>query len=185
MAKPSKPKKASRPDKPRERATLNTLAKTTTAKTHPPTKKAGPGRGKAPPPTVRLLSGANPQIAKADGDAPVRAYIASMSGGGPGWKRDLGNRLDALIVHTVPDVRKAVKWNSPFYGIEGRGWFLAFHVFTRYVKVTFFSGTSLRPIPPGGTGKDSRWINISKGEFDDPQMESWVKQASALPGWVP
>ena len=91
-----------------------------------------------------LLAGGNPQIAKADGDAPVQAYIAAM----PGWKRDVGRRLDALIVRTVPDVRKAVKWNSPFYGIEGQGWFLNFHCFTKYVKVAFFRGTSLRPLPP-------------------------------------
>src|SRR5262245_42096395 len=107
---------------------------------------------------VVLLSGGNPQIAKGDGDAPVQAYIAAM----PGWKCDLGKRLDALIARTVPDVCKAVKWNSPFYGIEGRGWFLSFHVFTRYVKVTFFSGTSLRPVPPGCTerSKDVRWLDI-------------------------
>ena len=96
-----------------------------------------------------LLSGGNPQIAKADGDAPVQAYIAAM----PGWKREVGHRLDALIVRTVPGVHKAVKWNSPFYGVEGRGWFLSFHVFTRYVKVTFFPGTALRPVPPGGIGR--------------------------------
>ena len=91
-----------------------------------------------------LLSGGNPQIAKADGDAPVQAYIAAM----PGWKRDVGRRLDALIVRTVPDVRKAVRWNSPFYGIEGQGWFLNFHCFTKYVKVAFFRGTSLVRFPP-------------------------------------
>ncbi len=105
--------------------------------------KAGP---------VKLLAGGNPQIAKADGGAPVRAYIAAMHG----WKRDLGKRLDALITRNVPHVCKAVKWNSPFYGIEGQGWFLGFHVFTRYVKVSFFRGASLRPVPPGGTGKDAR-----------------------------
>ena len=105
-------------------------------------------------------SGGNPQIAKADGDAPVQAYIAAM----PGWKRDIGKRLDALIVRNVPNVRKAVKWNSPFYGIEGQGWFLGFHVFTHYVKVTFFRGTSLRPVPPGGTGKDARWIDIHEDD---------------------
>jgi hypothetical protein len=130
---------------------------------------------------VVLLSGGNPQIAKADGDAPVRAYIAAM----PGWKRDLGKRLDALIVRTVPDVRKAVKWNSPFYGVEGQGWFLAFHTFTRYVKVTFFRGTSLRPVPPGGTDKHARWIDIHEDGLDETQMAAWVKQAAALPGWVP
>ena len=104
---------------------------------------------------VSLLSGGNPQIAKADGDAPVQAYIAAM----PGWKRDLGKRLDALIVRTVPNVRKAVKWNSPFYGIEGQGWFLAFHVFTRYVKVAFFRGTSLRPVPPGASKEQGRALD--------------------------
>jgi hypothetical protein len=130
---------------------------------------------------VRLLAGGNPQIAKADGDAPVQAYIAAM----PGWKRDLGERLDALIVGTVPAVRKAVKWNSPFYGIEGQGWFLSFHVFTRYVKVTFFQGTSLVPAPPGGTGKDARWIDLHEGDFDEAQLASWVNQAAAVPGWTP
>ena len=132
-----------------------------------------------------LLSGGNPRIAKADGDAPVQAYIAAMSGGGPGWKRDLGKRLDALVVRNVPSVRKAVKWNSPFYGIEGQGWFLSFHVFTHYVKVTFFRGASLRPVPPGGTGKDARWIDIHEDDLDEAQMATWVKQAAALPGWVP
>src|SRR5436309_3585791 len=94
-----------------------------------------------------LLSGGNPQIAKADGDAPVQAYIAAM----PGWKRGVGRRLDALIVRTVPGVSKAVRWNTPFYGIEDQGWFLGFHCVTKYVKVAFFRGTSLRPVPPGGS----------------------------------
>ena len=128
---------------------------------------------------VVLLSGGNPQIAKADGDAPVRAYIAAM----PGWKRNLGKRLDALIVRNVPDVRKAIKWNSPMYGIEGQGWFLGLHVFTDYVKVAFFRGTSLRPVPPGGTGKDARWIDIHEDDLDEAQMAAWVKQAAAIPGW--
>lgn len=133
---------------------------------------------------VVLLSGGNPQIAKADGDAPVRAYIAAM----PGWKSDLGRRLDTLIVETVPDVKKAVRWNSPFYGIEGRGWFLSFHVFTRFVKVTFFAGLSLHPIPPGGTEKSqaARWIDIYEDDgLDEAQMAAWVRQAAALPGWIP
>jgi hypothetical protein len=151
--------------------------------------KAKPGVREANPIKVRegekvavvLLSGGNPQIAKADGDAPVQVYIAAM----PGWKRDVGRRLDALIVRNVPNVRKAVKWNSPFYGIEGQGWFLGFHTFTRYVKVTFFRGTSLRPVPPGGTGKDARWIDIHEDDLDEAQMATWVKQAAALPGWVP
>ena len=130
-----------------------------------------------------LLSGGNPQIAKADGDVPVQAYIAAM----PGWKGDIGKRLDALIVRNVPNVRKAVKWNSPFYGIEGQGWFLSFHVFTRYVKVTFFRGTSLRPIPPGTSKqKDVRYLDIHEGdEPDEARLASWVKQAAALPGWDP
>lgn len=152
--------------------------------------KAKPGASEAKPIKVRegekaavvLLSGGNPQIAKADGDAPVQAYIAAM----PGWKRDLGKRLDALIVRNVPNVRKAVKWNSPFYGIEGQGWFLSFHVFSRYVKVTFFRGTSLRPVPPGASKhKDVRYFDIHEGKLDETQMANWVKQAAALPGWVP
>jgi len=125
-----------------------------------------------------FLSGGNPRIAKADGDAPVQAYIAAM----PGWKRDIGKRLDALIERNVPSVRKAVKWNSPMYGIEGQGWFLGFHVFTHYVKLTFFRGTLLRPVPPGGTGKDARWIDIHEDDLDEAQMTTWVKQAAALPG---
>jgi hypothetical protein len=152
--------------------------------------KAKPGGSEAKPIKVRkgekvavvLLSGGNPQIAKADGDAPVQAYIAAM----PGWKRDIGKRLDALIVRNVPNVRKAVKWNSPFYGIEGQGWFLSFHVFTHYVKVTFFRGTSLLPVPPGASKhKDVRYIDIHEDDLDEAQMATWVKQAVALPGWVP
>ena len=129
-----------------------------------------------------LLSGGNPQIAKADGDAPVQAYIAAM----PGWKSDVGRRLDALIVGAVPDVYKAVKWNSPFYGIEGQGWFLGIHVFTKYVKVAFFRGTSLRPVPPGESKqKEVRYLDIHEGDqLDEAQMATWVNQAAALPGWV-
>jgi hypothetical protein len=128
-----------------------------------------------------LLSGGNPQIPKAEGDAPVQAYIAAM----PGWKRDVGKRLDALIVRNVPKVRKAVKWNSPFYGIEEQGWFVSFHVFARYVKVTFFRGKALRPVPPGASKhKDVRYCDIHEGEFDEPQMAAWVKQAAALPGFL-
>ena len=127
-----------------------------------------------------LLSGGNPQIAKADGDAPVQAYIRAM----PGWKSEVGRRLDDLIVRIVPDVRKAVRWNSPFYGVAGEGWFLNYHVFTRYVKVTFFAGRVLRPVPPGsGKDEDARWINIHEGEFDEVQLESWIRQAAAVPGW--
>jgi hypothetical protein len=128
-----------------------------------------------------LLAGGNPQIAKADGDAPVQAYIAAM----PGWKRDVGRRLDALIVRTVPDVRKAVKWNSPFYGVEDQVWFLSFHVFAKYVKVAFFRGASLRPLPPGASKqKDVRYLDIREGDqLDEAQLAAWVKQASQLPGW--
>ena len=145
-----------------------------------PTKAAKKTTSETTTGEVVLLSGGNPQIAKADGDAPVQAYIAAM----PGWKSDLGRRLDDLIVRTVPDVRKAVRWNSPWYGIEGMGWFASYHVFTRYVKVTFLNGASLDPVPPGG-GKDpdSRWVDIYEGELDEPRMEEWVRQSAALPGW--
>ena len=127
-----------------------------------------------------LLAGGNLQIAKGDGDAPVQAYIAAM----PGWKSDLGRRLDDLIVRNLPDVRKAVRWNSPFYGIEGEGWFASYHVFTRYVKVTFFRGASLQPAPPLATkDPNERWINIREGEFDEEQLAEWIRQAAAIPGW--
>jgi hypothetical protein len=127
-----------------------------------------------------LLAGGNPQIAKAYGDAPVQAYIAAM----PGWKRQVGRRLDALIVRTVPGVRKAVKWNSPFYGVEDQVWFLSFHCFTKYVKVTFFRGVSLRPVPPGASKhKDVRYLDIHEDDhLDEAQFAAWVKQASLLPG---
>jgi len=127
-----------------------------------------------------LLAGGNPQIAKADGDAPVQAYIAAM----PGWKRDIGRRLDALIVRTVPRVRKAVKWNSPFYGVEGHGWFLGIHCFAKYIKVAFFRGASLRPVPPGESKqKEVRYVDIHEDDqFDEAQFADWVKQASQLPG---
>ena len=131
----------------------------------------------------KLLAGGNPQIAKADGDAPVRAYIAAM----PGWKSDVGRRLDALIARTVPGVRKAVKWNSPFYGVEGQGWFLNFHTFTRYVKVAFFRGAALRPVPPGKSKHEEvRYLDIrGNDDLDEVQIAKWVRQAAALPGWVP
>jgi hypothetical protein len=127
-----------------------------------------------------LLSGGNPQTAKADDDAPVQAYIAAM----PGWKREVGRRLDALIVRTVPGVRKAVKWNSPLYGIEGQGWFLGVHCFTNYVKVAFFRGTSLRPVPPGESrSKDTRYLDIHEHDkIDETRLAAWMQQASQLPG---
>ena len=129
----------------------------------------------------KLLSGGNPQIAKGYGDEPVQAYISAM----PGWKKDVGRRLDEIVERTVPNVRKAVKWNSPFYGIEdeGQGWFLSFHVFTNYVKVTFFRGASLRPQPPGKSKyEDVRYLDIREDGLDEAQFTDWVKQASKLPG---
>lgn len=139
--------------------------------------KKGPAKRNAAKPV--LLSGGNPQIAKSDGDAPVQAYIAAI----PGWKRDVARRLDALIARTVPGVRKAVRWNSPFYGVEGKGWFVAFHVFNRAVKVTFFKGTSLQPPPPGGKSKEARWIDVHEDDLDEAQMIAWLRQAASIPGW--
>lgn len=128
-----------------------------------------------------LLSGGNPQIAKADGDAAVQSYIAAM----PEWKRDVGRRLDAIIVRAFPKARKAVKWNSPFYGVDGQGWFLSFHCFKNYVKVGFFRGALLRPLPPGESkDKEMRYLDLYKNdEINDAQLSAWVKQASKLPGW--
>ena len=151
---------------------------------------AGSRSGRRPSPSAgggaakpALLSGGNPQIPKADGDAPVRAYIEAM----PGWKREVGRRLDALIVGTVPGVRKAVRWNTPFYGLEGRGWFIAFHCITRYVKVSFFRGTSLHPVPPvESKNPGTRYVHIHENEwnegFDEELLASWIRQAAALPG---
>jgi hypothetical protein len=176
-----------RPRKSAERLEESTVpgkAKATKKKTRGgsrDSKPRKPAAARSGAPTAVLLAGGNPRIAKADGDAPVKAYIAAM----PGWKRVIGERLDALVARNAPAARKAVKWNSPFYGIEGQGWFLAFHVFTRYVKVTFFRGTSLRPVPPGGTGQDARWIDVHEDDLDEAQMTRWIKQAAALPGWVP
>jgi hypothetical protein len=147
-----------------------------------PTKSAAKAATKSKSPAATkpaLLSGGNPQIAKAYGDAPVQAYIAAM----PGWKSDVGRRLDALIVRAVPGVRKAVKWNSPFYGIEDQSWFVSFHCFTNYIKVTFFRGTSLRPVPPGASKhKEVRYLDIYEDQLDETQFAAWVKQASQLPG---
>jgi len=127
-----------------------------------------------------LLSGGNPQIAKGHGDEPVQAYIAAM----PGWKQDVGRRLDALITQTVPEVQKAVKWNSPLYGMEGNGWFLSLHCFNKYIKVAFLRGKSLEPMPPvSSKTPDARYFHIHEGEaFDEAQFADWVKQASLLPG---
>lgn len=140
------------------------------------TKKSNPRKR-----AVELLAGGNPRIAKADGDAPVQAYIAAM----PGWKRAIGEEIDQLITRAVPSVKKAVKWNSPFYGLDGQGWFLSFHVFTGYVKVAFFKGASLQPPPPGTSKqKDVRYLDIRETDTIDPKLlTKWIKQAAALPGW--
>lgn len=152
------------------------MAKTSSKSTKPKSPKR-PGGTKPV-----LLSGGNPQIAKADGDAPVQAYIAAM----PGWKKEAGRRLDALITRTVPNVRKAVKWNSPFYGVEGQGWFLAFHCFTKYVKVTLFRGAALHPLPPvESKDKNTRYFHIYEDEpIDEELVANWIRQAAELPGWM-
>jgi len=153
------------------------MAGKTSKKSAKVAKKAAAKRAQAKP---ALLAGGNPQIAKADGDAPVQAYIAAM----PGWKSDVGRCLDALIEGAVPGVHKAVKWNTPFYGVEGQGWFLGIHCFTKYVKVAFFRGTSLRPVPPGESKqKEVRYLDIHEDDqLDEAQFADWVKQASQLPG---
>ena len=148
-------------------------------------KRSSPAASRIRPAAAKpvLLAGGNPQIPKGDGDGPVQAYLAAM----PGWKREVGRRLDALVVRTVPDVRKAVRWNSPFYGVEGQGWFLSFHCFTRYVKVTFFRGTSLRPLPPGESrDENARFLDVHEDdELDETLLAKWIRQAAARPGWVP
>ena len=157
------------------RAGKRVAAKATTARK---ASRKSPSRRVAKP---VLLAGGNPQIAKGEGDAPVQAYITAI----PGWKRDVARRLDALITRTVPGVRKAVKWNSPFYGVEGQGWFLSFHCYTNYLKLGFFRGTSLRPPPPGESQhKNMRYLDLHEGyELEAGELASWVKQASRLPGW--
>ena len=156
---------------------MGSRAATGKAKSKRSTRARRSARTSRPP---KVLAGGNPRIAKADGDAPVQAWIDRL----PGWKRDAGRRLDALVVRSVPGVRKAVKWNSPFYGLEGRGWFLALHAFTRFVKVTFFKGTSLRPAPAGGSGREARWIDVHEDDLDEAQLAAWLRQAAALPGWL-
>jgi hypothetical protein len=145
-------------------------------KTSDPTRRQAP-EGAAP----KLLSGGNPQIPKGDGDAPVQAYLAAM----PGWKRDVGRRLDELVEAAVPDVRKAVRWNSPFYGSVDQGWFLSFHCFTKYVKVSFFDGMSLDPVPPvESKDANTRYFHVYEDDdLDEALFTSWVEQASRLPGW--
>jgi hypothetical protein len=148
------------------------------AKKTPKTSAKKAARKRAKP---ARLAGGNPQIAMGDGDAPVRAYLEAM----PGWKREVGRKLDSLIAAAVPKVRKAVKWNSPFYGMEALGWFLSFHCYTDYVKVAFFSGGSLKPRPPGeSTQQAVRYLDIHKNEaIDAKRFSAWAKQASRLPGW--
>ena len=137
----------------------------------------GSGKGKADGPV--LLSGGNPQIPKGDGDGPVQDYLDAM----PGWKQDIGRRIDRLVEHTVPEVRKAVRWNSPFYGIEEEGWFLSFHCFTKYIKVTYLNGARLDPQPPvDSKHPDVRYLHVTKDGIDEPQFVDWVRQASELPG---
>lgn len=147
------------------------------SKAKKPARKTPRQRASAKP---LLLSGGNPQIAKGDGNAPVQAYIKAM----PGWKRDVGRRLDALIEETVPEVRKAVRWNSPFYGMENHGWFLSLHCFARYVKVAFLNGSSLRPLPPEASKvKEVRYLHIHEHEPIDAELVGkWIRQASKLPG---
>lgn len=150
-----------------------------TQKTPARGRKVAP-RSTAPRTQPKLLSGGNPQIAKADGDAAVAAYLAAM----PGWKRSIGERLDALVVRHVPGVRKAVRWNSPFWGVESRGWFMSLHCLTRYVKVAFFAGTSLEPVPPvESKNAGTRYVHLFEGEpLDERQLVAWIRQAAALPG---
>ncbi|MGC3981437.1 MAG: DUF1801 domain-containing protein [Steroidobacteraceae bacterium] len=173
------------------RAAIDANSKSSAAKSKPASVKAPKAKqvaakpvtvkqGAAKTKAVKLLSGGNPQIAKADGDAPVQAYIDAI----PGWKQDVARRLDVLITSSVPRVNKAVKWNSPFYGVEGQGWFVSFHVFARYIKLTFFKGTLLKSGPVGGASKEARWVDIHEDDFDEKQIAAWVTQAARLPGWL-
>ncbi|WP_018235838.1 DUF1801 domain-containing protein [Ensifer sp. BR816] len=173
--------KAGKPREPAANSPARTSAKATAKKrTASPKATATKTSASAAAADATLLSGGNPQIAKGHGDAPVQAYIAAM----PGWKSDIGRRLDALITRTVPDVRKAVKWNSPLYGMEEQHWFLGIHCFTKYIKVAFFRGTSLSPVPPGDSKqKEVRYFHIhEEDELDEAQFAAWVKQASQLSG---
>ncbi len=164
--KPKTPKKASKPKK-------------TSSKPRTAPRKTTPKRSTKAKAKPKLLSGGNPQIAKGYGDAPVQAYIAAV----PDWRRDVCARLDAIITRTVPRVKKAVKWNSPFYGLQDDSWFASFHVFAKYVKVAFFQGASLDPQPAGKSKHPKvRYYDIREGELDEAQFRNWVKQASKLPG---
>ncbi|MFN9472282.1 MAG: DUF1801 domain-containing protein [Acidovorax sp.] len=187
MTSPSPTRKTAALAKPAPAATRTVVAparKPTAVakKAAAPAKKTAPSKKQpsATPAKPVLLSGDNPQIAKADGDAPVQAYIAAIP---DDWRRGLCARLDALVEANVPEVTKAVRWNSPFYGIAGQGWFLGYHVFAKFIKVSFFKGASLKPAPEGGSGEDARWINVHEGGLDEAQMVAWIQQAAALPGW--
>jgi len=159
------------PTKKRKTLKKNVRSLVTAVRKSPAKKSAKP----------KLLSGGNPQIAKADGDAPVQAYINALSG----WKHDAARRIDALVTQAAPGLQKAVRWNSPMYGVAGQGWFLSIHTFTKYIKVAFFRGTSLKPLPPGDSkSKEMRYLHVSEdGQIDEAQFKAWVKQASKLPGW--
>lgn len=176
------PRSPAKKDKPAATPAARRTAGKASATSRKPAGGATAKKMPTPSPSAKpkLLSGGNPQIPKGDGDAPVQAYIAAM----PGWKHEIGKRLDMLITRAVPDVRKAVKWNSPFYGVESHGWFLSFHCFAKYIKVAFFRGTSLRPLPPGESKqKEVRYLDIHEEDlFDEARFTRWVKQASALPG---
>ena len=149
-----------------------------------PTSLKSKAKRRAPkqkPAAKKLLSGGNPQVAKGEGNAPVRAYLEAI----PGWKQKVAKRIDAVVKKNVPKVQKAMKWNSPFYGVEGRGWFLSLHVFTNYVKVTFFKGTSLKPKPPGASKHpEVAYLDVREDDLDPVQLGTWVKQAAKLPGWM-
>lgn len=165
---------------PAKKSPQKSTPKQSVAKPAAPKKPTGKKAAAGGKETPKLLSGGNPQIAKGYGNEPVEAYLAAM----PGWKQEIGRHLDALIVAAVPNVTKAVKWNTPFYGLEGEGWFASFHCFTKYIKVTFFRGTSLRPQPPGESKHpEVRYLDIPESPpFDETQFTDWIKQASKLPG---
>lgn len=173
--------KSSKATRAPARKTTKTATKATARKTGgAATKRAPKATQGAAARKPALLSGGNPQIPKGEGDAPVQAYIKAIP---DRWKQDIARRIDEIVERTVPDVQKAVKWNSPFYGLDGKTWFLSLHCFTRYVKVTFFRGTSLRPVPPGESKtKETRYLDVPEEGFDEKQFADWVKQASRLPG---
>lgn len=160
-----------------------TTPKTTRSTNGKPTSPKSPSKPPSASGEPVLLSGGNPQIPKGDGDAPVQAYIAAM----PGWKQDVGRRLDDLITRTLPEVTKAVRWNTPFYGVPEKGWFLGFHCITKYIKVAFFRGSQLSPLPPvSSKDPDTRYFHIHENEeIDEALLSSWIRQAADLPGWKP